>query len=367
MMYLDDTILNRQERVVIALRGIYERYGYMSFKMSKFEEYDLYSKNKDFLVSDRVITFNDTDGKLLALKPDVTLSIIKNTPTEVGYKNKVYYNENVYRVSQKTSQFKEIMQTGLECIGDIDITDIFEVLYLATESLRATGADYVINLSHMGIVTALVDKFGADFKSRALSFLAQKNSHEMASLCEEYMIPQKDKLAILSLMDMYGEPSDFADELSALSDTPEYSASCDELSRLALLIKNSDFADRIKLDFSVVNDVNYYNGIVFRGYVAGVPEVVLLGGEYGRLIRRMGKSGGAFGFALYTDLLSELYDEGDSFDVDTLILYDDTTNPDDVIKAKARLLSENKSFSAQKTLSKRIRYREILGLGEEKQ
>ena len=60
MMYLDDTILNRQERVVIALRGIYERYGYMSFKMSKFEEYDLYSKNKDFLVSDRVITFNDT-------------------------------------------------------------------------------------------------------------------------------------------------------------------------------------------------------------------------------------------------------------------------------------------------------------------
>ena len=113
--------------------------------------------------------------------------------------------------------------------------------------------------------------------------------------------------------------------------------------------------------------MNYYNGIVFRGYVAGVPEVVLLGGEYGRLIRRMGKNGGAFGFALYTDLLSELYDEGDSFDVDTLILYDDTTNPDDVIKAKARLLSENKSFSAQKTLSKRIRYREILDLGEEKQ
>lgn len=365
-MYLDDTVLNKQERVVIALRGIYERYGYMSFKMSKFEEYDLYSKNKDFLVSDRVITFNDTDGKLLALKPDVTLSIIKNTPSEDGYKNKVYYNENVYRVSQKTSQFKEIMQTGLECIGDIDITDIFEVLYLATESLRATGADYVINLSHMGIVTSLVDKFGAEFKDRALLLLSQKNAHEMGALCEEYDVPEKDKRAILSLINVYGEPSEFVDMLASLSDTPEYSASCDELSRLAELIGNSDFADRVKLDFSVVNDVNYYNGIVFRGYVSGVPEVVLLGGEYGRLIRRMGKRGGACGFALYTDLLSELYDEGNSFDVDTLIFYDDSTGADAVIEAKARLISENKSFTAQKTLSKRIRYREILNLSEDK-
>ena len=366
-MYLDDTVLNKQERVVIALRGIYERYGYLSFKMSKFEEYDLYSKNKDFLVSDRVITFNDTDGKLLALKPDVTLSIIKNTPTDEGYKNKVYYNENVYRVSQKTSHFKEIMQTGLECIGDIDITDIFEVLCLAAESLRATGADYVINLSHMGIVTALLDKFGADFKAFALSLLSQKNAHELSALCDEHAVPTGDRESILSVIDMYGSPSEFIDKLTALSDASEYLASCDQLSRLASLIKNSDFADRIKLDFSVVNDVNYYNGIVFRGYVAGVPDVVLLGGEYARLIKRMGKRGGACGFALYTDLLSELYDEGDSFDVDTLILYGDKTSPEAVIAAKARLLAENRSFTAQKTVSKRIRYREILDLSEEKQ
>ena len=366
-MYLDDTILNKQERVVIELRGIYERHGYLSFKMSKFEEYDLYSKNKDFLVSDRVITFNDTDGKLLALKPDVTLSIIKNAPTDEGYKNKVYYNENVYRVSQKTSQFKEIMQTGLECIGDIDITDIFEVLYLATESLRATGADYVINLSHMGIVTALVDKFGAEFKSSALALLAQKNAHELNALCDEHSVPEKDRQSLLTIIDMYGAPSEFIDKFMMLSDAPEYLASCDQLSRLSALIKKSDFADRIKLDFSVVNDVNYYNGIVFRGYVAGVPDVVLLGGEYARLIKRMGKRGGACGFALYTDLLSELYDEGDSFDVDTLILYDDKTSPDEVIAAKARLLAENKSFTAQKTVSKRIRCREILNLSEDKQ
>ena len=366
-MYLDDVILKNQERVALSLRGIYEKHGYMSFKMSKFEEYDLYSKNKDFLVSDRVITFNDTDGKLLALKPDVTLSIIKNASYEDGYKSKVYYNENVYRVSQKTSQFKEIMQTGLECIGDIDITDIFEVLYLASESLRATGVDYVINLSHMGIVTALLDGLGAEFGAKALSLLAQKNAHELAACCDEHEIAARDKAALLSLVDIYGNIGNALDTLLSLCDSPEYLASCDQLARLYGVMRGTDLADRIKLDFSVVNDVNYYNGIVFRGYVAGVPEVVLLGGEYARLIRRMGKRGGACGFALYTDLLSELYDDGDEFDVDTLILYGDETSSEAIISAKARLFAENKSFTAQKTASKKIRYKEILSLLEEKQ
>ena len=78
-MNFSEDILKYEERAVFALRQLYKSYGYRQFKMSKFEEYDLYSENKDFLVSDGVITFNDTDGKLLALKPDVTLSIIKHS------------------------------------------------------------------------------------------------------------------------------------------------------------------------------------------------------------------------------------------------------------------------------------------------
>ena len=75
---IDERLLRSEERVVLTLRDLYRRHGYTCFKMSKFEEYDLYGQNKDFLVSDSVITFTDTDGKLMALKPDVTLSIVKN-------------------------------------------------------------------------------------------------------------------------------------------------------------------------------------------------------------------------------------------------------------------------------------------------
>ena len=136
-MNISASVLKNGEKAILELRSLYSRYGYSQYKMSKFEEYDLYVRNKDFLVSDNIITFTDTNGKLMALKPDVTLSIIKSSDKLLseGGLYKVYYDENVYRVSEGVGAFKEITQTGLECIGDVDDYTICEVLMLAAKSL----------------------------------------------------------------------------------------------------------------------------------------------------------------------------------------------------------------------------------------
>ena len=147
----DNLVLNGVERAEYALRALYRSYGFTQYKMSKFEEYDLYAKNKDFLVSDNVITFTDTDGKLLALKPDVTLSIIKNSKDDLFGVQKVFYNENVYRVSKGTRSFKELMQVGLECIGDIDEKEVCEVLSLAVKSLKTLSNEFVLDISHLAL------------------------------------------------------------------------------------------------------------------------------------------------------------------------------------------------------------------------
>ena len=60
------SVLKNEERATLTLRSLYDSYGYFPFKMSKFEEYDLYVGNKDFLVSDRVITFNDKGLRALS-------------------------------------------------------------------------------------------------------------------------------------------------------------------------------------------------------------------------------------------------------------------------------------------------------------
>ena len=71
-MTIEPEILKHEESISFALRALYHSRGYLPYRMSKFEEYELYVKNKDFLLSPEVITFTDTNGKLMALKPDVT-------------------------------------------------------------------------------------------------------------------------------------------------------------------------------------------------------------------------------------------------------------------------------------------------------
>ena len=81
-MELDLNMLKPQEQVSLQLRLLYEKAGFRQYHMGRFEEYGLYQENRRFLPSEQVITFTDLDGRLLALKPDVTLSIAKNAQVE---------------------------------------------------------------------------------------------------------------------------------------------------------------------------------------------------------------------------------------------------------------------------------------------
>ena len=361
---LNKQVIKKDEKALFALRSLYRSYGYQPYKMSKFEEYDLYVGNKDFLVSDRVITFNDTDGRLLALKPDVTLSIIKNTKSASYDKHKVYYNENVYRVSGSTGQFKEIMQVGLECIGNIDISDVFETVYLASRSLAEISEDYVLDISHMAIVNSLLSEANAtsEFKKRAGALIAEKNLHGVKALCEEYGVEAPKASKLCALVGMYGERGEVIAKLSKICDSEESAHALAELKVLDKLLSSRGIGANVRFDFSVVNNMKYYNGIVFSGFLAGICEGVLAGGEYDNLLRSMKHDGRGIGFALYLDLLSELDSKGEDYDVDTLILYDEDTDVGKIAAVKAQLVSEGKSVYSSSEVPEKIRYKEILKL-----
>ena len=361
---IDESLLKREERAFFSLRALYRRYGYLPFKMSKFEEYDLYVRNKDFLVSDRIITFNDTNGKLMALKPDVTLSIIKNGEDVAGAKQKLCYNENVYRVSGSTHQYKEIMQTGLECIGDLDLYDIFEVLSLAAQSLATVSADFVLDISHLGLLTALLDGVGGDeeLRRKLSHYIAEKNSHDLIAVCREAGVPEKQIEELCTFAGFYGDLGAVIQRLTPLCESSSALKALDELKALYKLLRETPFADHIFFDFSIVNDMNYYNGIVFKGFLNGICEGVLSGGQYDKLMAKMGRSARAVGFALYLDLLEDLQRESRDCDVDVLLLYDEKTPVERIVDTVAALTGKGKSVSAQKTLPDSLRFRERVDL-----
>ena len=154
-MKVNKNIFSNKEKAMFALRSLYASHGFSMYRMSKFEEFELYASNMDFLDSGQIITFTDTDGMLMALKPDVTLSIVKNNRHIGNRIIKLFYNENIYRVSPKTHYFKEIMQVGLECLGAVDDECISEVLLLAAESMNVLSDDAKLDVSNLDILTQL--------------------------------------------------------------------------------------------------------------------------------------------------------------------------------------------------------------------
>ena len=355
-----DKCLKKDEQAILLLRKLYQNYGYQPYKMSRFEEYDLYVRNKDFLVSDQVITFSDRQGKLLALKPDVTLSIIKNAGKS-GETQRVYYNENVYRVDPQTRAFREIMQTGLECIGNLSSADVAEVVLLAAQSLAKLGEYFVLDISHMGIVGGILQKSGLSHEgqNRALQYLHQKNSHEMRRLCEEENCGGE---GLLALVESGGTPFTVFERLRRHAQDAQLQASMAQLQEICVVLENFGFADKIRVDFSVGTDMKYYSGVVFKGYLEGITTWILSGGQYDKLLQKMGRSGNAVGFAIYLNLLEQIR-ENLRFDVDTVLLYPEDTDPMDMMMAAAKLREQGDVLTVNR-LPQNLRWRKLYELRE---
>ena len=356
-----DAILKSDEAITLSLRELYHRYGYSQYKMSKFEEYDLYAKNKDFLISDNVITFTDTNGKLMALKPDVTLSIVRNSRQNAQSVQKVYYNENVYRISERSHAFREIMQVGLECIGDVDEYYRIEVMLLAAQSLKSISSQCKLAISHLDILSEAVErlKLSESDCREVLRCIGQKNLHELTKICALAGAEESSVNALKDLISTNGEPNEVLPKLQAMGCNADAVA---ELTRVCFAMNANGLGNMVSIDFSIVSDMRYYNGLVCKGFVNGVPTSVLSGGQYDKLMQKMGSKSKAIGFAVYLDALERLSERKNDYDVDTVLLYDENTDINVLCQTVKLLTQGGTQVMAQKSVPEKLRYKQLVRL-----
>ena len=309
-MTFSNDVLRYDERVVFTLRSLYSKFGYKPYRVNKFEEYRLYAENKAFLASSNIITFTGIGGKLMALRPDVTLSIVKNIKDD-KQPQKLYYDEKVYRPMGPGLDFKERTQAGLEFIGELDIDSIGEVIMLARRSLDVLGERNCLDISHMGYICGLFD--GTELlpsqRSQLLRTVSQKNVHELLSLCDKFKLPGSLCENLTELTALYGPMGTALGKLERINSGGKCGEAIDELFALYEVLQKLNATENINLDFSIVNDMRYYNGIIFQGYIEGIPSKVLSGGRYDELLRKFAKRADAIGFAVYLDLLELFADE----------------------------------------------------------
>ena len=318
--------MSKKNLVLLNIRKMYDSYGYKKISLPSFEEYDLYNENKDF-IDRNVLTVMSPNGKLLALRPDITLSVAKKVSKDQSLKySKIYYQENTYNLTKYVG-YEEDEQLGIELIGKESTFLDFEIINLAVKSLDIINKKSMIVLSHAGFISSIFENFDLEYetKEQILDCINRKNSHDIQKILKRNEhISENVKKLIYKIPELSGNLENIEKELLKYEINDNTKKILSELKQLNSLLMKFYKKSKIVFDFSVVKNLNYYNGIILQGYIEDFPNVILTGGRYDRLFEKFGVDTGAVGFAILTDGLKGYYKDTDKKDFEVLIAYDNS-------------------------------------------
>ena len=318
--------MSKKDLVLLNIRKMYDSYGYKKISLPSFEEYDLYNENKDF-IDRNVLTVMSPNGKLLALRPDITLSVAKKVSKDQSLKySKIYYQENTYNLTKYVG-YEEDEQLGIELIGKESTFLDFEIINLAVKSLDIINKKSMIVLSHAGFISSIFENFDLEYeiKEQILDCINRKNSHDIQKILKKNEhISKNVKKLIYKIPELSGNLENIEKELLKYKINGNTKKILSELKQLNSLLMKFYKKSKIIFDFSVVKNLNYYNGIILQGYIEGFPNVILTGGRYDKLFEKFGVDTGAVGFAILTDGLKGYYKDTDKKDFEILIAYDNS-------------------------------------------
>lgn len=311
--------LINENSIVSNLINIYERFGFKKIKLSKFEDYNLYNNNKDFLQTEHILTFMNLNGNLKSLRPDVTLSIVKKVLKDNEKETqKIYYIEDIYKIV--SNEYEEIPQVGVEIIGKLNNYSNLEIISMAIESLKSINKNYILEISNIDFISAIFDEINLEenLKIEILNNIYLKNKHDLEKLLNKN-VDNKYKKYILSFIELSGNYKDILKKLKSLIINKKMQKSYEELKSLSFVFELYNNFDKILLDFSIESQLGYYNGIIFKGYIKESNDIILSGGRYDKLLNKFNSNKNAIGFAIYMD---KLYEKNKTSDfIDILILY----------------------------------------------
>ena len=219
--------------------------------------------------------------------------------------------------------FKEILQVGVESVGQIDPYAEAEVIALAAKSLEILSEDYVLDLSDVSFIRCLLGgmNLSQGDQEQALALIAQKNAPGIQAMADRGILSAQDAQAIQELMSIYAPLKEGIAQAGRLARDNQSWEILRQLSVTASMLEAFGLNGRIRLDFSLVNSMDYYNGVIFQGFLPNIPFPALSGGRYDNLPRKMGKQVGAIGFAMYMGRLEQYFSQERQYDADLLLTY----------------------------------------------
>jgi len=285
------------------MRSVCEVFGYEEVLTPTFEHADLFRIKSGDEVLEEMYVFRDKGGRELALRPEITASVMRYYREEMKRRAKpikLYYFENCFRYERPQSgRYREFWQLGVELIGTSRAEAVAEVISLAMECLRSIPLQNVLlRVGHIGMLRNALSLLG----------VGEKEQSEILRMIDKGDIESAlDKISSLccatNKIKQFSEMLE-CDDLSALRMHAEnIGLSMQELNKLevvASLLKSMGVD--WKLDMSIARGLDYYSGVVFEidSPILGAEKQICGGGEY-NLAAISGEDVPTVGFALGFD------------------------------------------------------------------
>ena len=214
----------------------------------------------------------------------------------------------------------------------------------------------------MGLLAGLLEEtgLGPAKQKEILTAVREKNVHELRAACAAQDVAPKTAESLAFLAGIYGGLKETLPAVRKLCRGSRMEKAYEELSELCSCLEECGVSGHVNLDFSIVNDMDYYNGIIFQGFINGIPSGILSGGRYDNLVHKLGKQADAIGFAVYLDLLERFATEKKEFDTDVLLIYGDGDSPAAVAAEVRRLTDGGERVMAVRTEPRDVRFRRRL-------
>lgn len=301
-LLIDDCIYRRQ--IEDKFMENFKQSGYMEISSPALEYYDLFSR--DYLANsgDNTFKFMDANGKILVLRPDCTVPIVRILSTKMKdfvFPLRLCYVQDVFRIDEEQAGKKrEFRQAGVELFGIGSYKADAEVIITAIESLKHLGLEnFQIDIGQIKLLKEILEiiEIEEELKQQIVENMENKNFVALNELIEQLSVEEHIKTTLKQLPKLFGDPEEVLNEINKLPLTHSMKQSVKELERIYERIEQYGLAEYIKLDLGMVTTLKYYSGVIFKGFTRDLGEVLLSGGRYDELLKDFELDCPATGFA----------------------------------------------------------------------
>ncbi len=292
-----------REVVMARIGAALSAWGYSLVETPVVERLDMLEAGAGPL-SGTAFTLSDTDGRLLALRPDLTVPIARMAAARLADKpgpHRLRYLASVFREHESLrGQARQFTQAGIELIGTAGPAADAEVISALVEALRSAGLPrFTVAVGSVEVLSAVVAAAGMD-AAWGEAVVAAAHGRDLVGIDRlsraEGVAPAAGE-ALRAVPRLRGT-ADAVDACGELTAGFGCQDALDALAETFALLEAGGIAGEVIADFSVMRSFDYYTGIVIEAYAPGVGVPLGGGGRYDGVLGRLGQPSPAAGFAL---------------------------------------------------------------------